>query len=165
LVALVDDADYEALARFTWHAKPMFVKSRAAHYATRGGRPGEPGTVYMHRAVMAANKGQMVDHIDRDGLNNQRGNLRFCTATQNVANSRRPNASGFRGVSFDKARAEQRKPWCVFIQREGHGRLVGRYETAEQAALAYDRAAVALFGPFAQLNFPPAGNDNREAAA
>lgn len=165
LFAQVDDDDYGALAAYRWTAVPMQNKSRAAFYASRRGRPGEPITVYMHRQVMAAKSGQMVDHADRDGLNNQRANLRFCTATQNLANNVRTNASGFRGVSLDKSRALHRKPWCAFIQRDGKSCLVGRFETPEEAARAYDRAAANQFGAFAMLNFPLASNDDVKAAA
>lgn len=165
LVALVDDEDHAALSHFKWYPHPAKVKCRTTYYASRKGGVGESTTVYMHRAVMDAGPGQLVDHADRDGLNNQRSNLRFCTPTQNLANSRRPNASGFRGVSIDKARALHKRPWCAFIQDAGRSKLVGRFETPEAAARAYDRAASALFGAYAQLNFPPAANDDVGEAA
>lgn len=165
LFARVDDEDFAALAAHSWCAKPMKTKARDAYYAARKGRTGEPATVYMHREIMGAAPDQMVDHADRDSLNNQKANLRFCTPTLNLANSVRTNASGFRGVSLDKSRAHHRKPWGAFIQRDGRSCLVGRFETAEEAARAYDRAAASQFGAFALLNFPRPANDDVEAAA
>lgn len=105
----------------------------------------------MHREIVGVmDSHAWVDHIDRDTLNNRRGNLRQCTAAQNIANGgkRRHNSSGYRGVVWYKGK------WVAQI---GHRRkllYLGRFSTPEEAAIAYDAAARQLYGEFAGLNFP-----------
>jgi hypothetical protein len=104
----------------------------------------------MHRAILEG--APQVDHIDGDGLNNQRSNLRPATQAQNMANSRKysTNTSGFKGVGWHKAA----KKWRADITFDYKTRYLGLFPTAEDAARAYDSAAKSLFGVFACLNFP-----------
>ena len=151
LVALVDDADYEWLSQWQWAAQVHPI----TRYATRqeGGR-----IIYMHREILKPPPELHVDHADQNGLNNQRGNLRACTAFQNMANrnAHRDGTSGFLGVS----RMKPRYPWEVatpFEARVGAHRkqhVVGYFATAEGAAYERDRAALFFHGEFASLNFP-----------
>jgi len=146
LFALVDAVDYPALCEYHWQA----VASRGTFYARRAQAAGTRKQVYilMHRQIMSAPKKILVDHWDRDGLNNTRSNLRLCTNAQNTYNQklRSSNSSGFRGVCHIKGA----KGWAVMIQ----GDYLGLYEDKEEAARAYDTEALKRFGEFASLNFP-----------
>lgn len=111
----------------------------------------------MHRLIMGFPKHMVVDHIDGDGLNNRRSNLRLVTRAQNNRKSNsvlpRHNKSGFRGVCLEKSS----KKWCAFIRTADVNRKqtrIGRFKTAEEAARAYDQAAKKFHGEFATLNFP-----------
>lgn len=155
LSAVVDDDAYEALSKHKWHAVPAGRKGVTGFYAVRGVPNGTPSTVYMHRQVAGAEQGQMVDHIDRDGLNNQSANLRFCTHTLNLGNTRRENVSGFRGVYWHRAK----RRWYAQLQFEGKRYCTKRFKDPVDAAKAYDALAQQYFGAFATLNFPSAAND------
>lgn len=105
----------------------------------------------MHREIMNAPKGMVVDHIDGNGLNNRKSNLRICTQAQNNLNSRpkRNCSSRYKGVSFYK----RDKIWQVQIFHNSRTIFLGRFDDEIEAALAYDRKAAELFGEFAYLNF------------
>lgn len=78
ICALVSDEDFERLSRYRWYVHR--AKGSLTIYAKSQSRP----TLYMHREVMRADAGQIVDHADGDGLNNQRENLRFVTQSENI---------------------------------------------------------------------------------
>lgn len=148
IVALVDDADFEAvMAAGSWHA------DHNAHliYAARNIRrpDGTPATQRLHTFILAA---AFVDHRDGNGLNNQRSNLRPATPSQNQANSRRrrDNTSGYRGVSLNKRVGR----WVAQITVKGKSRGLGYFATPEEAAARYDVAAIEAWGEFARPNFP-----------
>lgn len=140
-IAKVDDADFSFLNQFTWRLKKR--KGKNSVYAVC--------EMPMHALL---NPGfEMTDHRDNDGLNNQRENLRACSNSQNQANKPKPrhNTSGFKGVSFRPTRSNRFYAAIGFGGRRIH---IGSFLTAEEAARAYDKKAIELFGPFAQLNFP-----------
>lgn len=152
-VALVDDEDYEALSRFKWCAS----RGRSGKfYATRHGsrRPGPRRSMRMHTVIACTPAGMYTDHIDGDGLNNQRSNLRICTNAENLANRGKQlsNSAGFKGVS--RYLKDKNNPWQAQIQKGGRRTHLGFFSTAEAAARAYDEAALKLHGEFAFLNFP-----------
>jgi len=106
----------------------------------------------MHRELLRAPKGLLVDHIDGNGLNNRMSNIRSCTYAQNVQN-RQPNInsrSRYKGVCWHK----RNKKWQASITKSGKRLYLGQYDDQIEAALAYDRKAEELFGQFAYLNFP-----------
>jgi len=143
--AIVDAADYERLSRYTWSASHCGRTFYAARNA--GGRP-----VLMHRMIMRPPKGMVVDHIDGNGLNNRRSNLRICTRAENNRN-RRPAPGGssrFRGVY--RCRTADR--WIANLSVNNRTVYVGLFADEVEAALARDAAARKHHGPYAWLNFP-----------
>lgn len=106
----------------------------------------------MHRLILNAKKGQVVDHADHNGLNNTRKNIRLCDHSENAWNGRK-RVSGkhpYKGIALDKRPLT--KPWQAVIVIRGKSVWLGRWSTAEEAALAYNRAAKRYFGKFALLN-------------
>jgi hypothetical protein len=148
MVTIIDAVDAEVILRHGWQATPD--RRRRTYHARRAvtGDDGNRHYIYMHRQIMGEPEGLLVDHIDRDGLNNRRYNLRTCDSEGNARNrSRRSdNTSGFTGVYRNKD--------CVGWIASINNKYLGLYPTAEEAARAYDTAAVRTFGEFASLNFP-----------
>lgn len=143
--ALVDDEDYEWLSRWKWCA----AKGGSTFYATRS--PGKRNTtITMHRLIMGVSIKQLIDHINGNGLDNRRRNLRPATKAQNMMNRgpQRGNKSGYKGVHLDVASGK----WIAIIKYDGRNKALGRFNTKEQAAQAYNEAAAENFGPFAWLN-------------
>jgi hypothetical protein len=94
-----------------------------------------------------------VDHINHNGLDNRRTNLRVCTRVQNQGNRKRNvnNVSGYKGVYLDGRRGH----WVASIREGGRSLKLGRFPTAEDAALAYNEAATTKWGEYALLNEIP----------
>jgi hypothetical protein len=143
--ALVDDADFDNVsAARPWHAVVDETRVYARKSIVRNGRW---ESIRLHTFITGW---AFIDHINGNGLDNRRENLRPCTAAQNAANRalRRDARTGFKGV-----RAKGGK-WLARIQASGVRRHLGSFETPEDAAKAYDAAAIESFGQFARLNFP-----------
>lgn len=147
MVALVDDSDFDFLSQWKWCVGRGDDKWYAKRTITINGKP---TCMLMHRQIMEANPGQQIDHRDRNGLNNQRSNLRFCNQSQNIGNSptRSKNTSGFKGVTYYKPK----KNWQAQITFNGHNYYLGRFDTPAKAAIVYDSAAVIKWGEFALTN-------------
>jgi AP2 domain. len=151
-VALVDDEDFEKLSRFKWQAK----KSLRTFYAVRTQWTSKTTRIYlvMHRVILGlehADKRQ-CDHKNGNGLDNRRSNIRIATKRENSYNHTLVRSSnGFKGVYFAKHKATAQKPYRAFIKK-GKQIYLGCFETAKLAALAYDTAAIELFGEFACTN-------------
>lgn len=157
-VALVDEKDAACLPSVKWHA--IYNARTKKWYATASLQHGmKVRTVYMHRYILNAPQGMHVDHINGDGLDNRRSNLRLATRSQNQHNRRTQynNATGYKGVSYFK---NDRSYWMQF-QVNGRRVRVGGFKTAMEAAKAYDRLAREHHGAFARLNFP--GNSEQKA--
>lgn len=147
LYALVDDEDYAEFGGYNWQAVP---KGNGNYYAKRSHWDGtKESTVLMHRQVTNCPKGMQVDHIDGNGLNNCRSNLRICTSAQNNTNSRRSNSKQYRGVF-----RYLKNGWRCGIRANGSRIDKYGFTTAEDAARAYDELARRHHGEFARLNFP-----------
>lgn len=150
LFTLVDDDDYPYLSQFSWYAKSS---GGDTFYAYRSvGSYEKYKKVIMHREIMNPPDGLIVDHIDGNGLNNQKSNLRICTHAENMHNRRmnRENTSGYKGVCF----AKNMNKWLAQIVVGGKKIKIGYYDDLLEAARAYDVAAVHYFGGFANINFP-----------
>ena len=140
--ALVDDADYDWLMKWKWCASVQ----RSNVYAVR---KSNPCNIKMHRQIIGAPTGLMVDHIDHNGLNNQRDNLRLCNNSDNHKNSRPKGISRYLGVSFRK----DRNKFEAYIKTDEKYIHLGHYVNEVDAAMAYDLSAKKYHGEFANLNF------------
>lgn len=150
LVAVVDEEDYERVAAFKWHARPKYKTDGFYAVNGRGGaKPTSYGVQYLHRFVLSAPSDMFVDHINGDGLDNRRENLRLATLSQNNINIHRPNPTGFRGV--EKTQSGRWRARLV-INRQLHCSCP--FDMPEEAAKAYDQMARQHHGAFAVLNFP-----------
>jgi hypothetical protein len=161
-VSLIDATDRDLVSGYRW--RPLIGHNGKVYaYTTRRGV-----TIYLHRLVASTPKGLETDHVNGDGLDNRRSNLRTATCPLNSANSWKParpdgaaHTSRFKGVSWDKARNK----WQSKINTHGTGtRNLGRYLSEEDAAQAYDAAAFAAWGDYARLNFPREGSNDECSA-
>lgn len=144
--AIVDPEDYEGLAKYKWFAK----RCDGRFYAVRSKRN---RNVKMHQVILGTKEGKVIDHINGNGLDNRKANVRFATSEQNSWNQRKQrsqSSSKYKGVHWEK----KRKEWRARIKYKGRSIHIGRFETEEEAARAYDAKAKELFGEFAWLNFP-----------
>lgn len=147
MVALVDNEDYERLSKFRWlayRARSRYTKVWHVRLC------GHDKQTYMHRMIVTPPEGMIIDHINRDGLDNRKCNLRFCTHWQNSLNaSKRMNTtSRFKGVCKRNDSGNYRARIRV------HGKLInlGTFKSEKDAARAYNSAAQTYFGEFAVLN-------------
>ena len=148
-VCFIDELDLPIMAQFRWRS--VFIAGIT--YVVTNVRKGDRRvTAYLHRIIMRPPPGVHIDHIDHDGLNNQRSNLRLCSRSENMRNQvkrRRATSSRFKGVS----RAGHR--WCAQLEIDGKHIRLGSHDTEEQAAAAYNAGAVLYFGSFAHVNALP----------
>ena len=141
---LYDAEDHEIITQHKWHVFKQYNTFYAmSHERTKEKTIGH----YMHRLITKAQPGQIVDHINGNGLDNRKENLRFCTNQQNVWNSRKPNkqtSSQYKGVNWDRGR----RKWRATIGSE----ILGRFDNEKSAAICYNKHAKERFGEFARLN-------------
>jgi hypothetical protein len=138
--AMIDAADLHLVAGRNWYLD----RSGGQMYA----KSDSPNRIRMHCLLMILPPGAMVDHIDGDGLNNRRSNLREATRGQNACNAktRADNKSGFKGVSLHRTSGK----WHAYINRNGRRHSLGYFETSEAAARAYALASPQMHGVFAR---------------
>lgn len=152
MFALVDDDVFAEVSKFSWHYKASRLGGGYAFRNTPrvGGRH---TTAKLHHLVLPLTGKLMVDHINGDGLDNRRNNLRLVNASQNQANRQKSpgKTSQYKGVSWDKNRA----CWYAHIKTGQRMKNLGRFASEEAAALAYNDAAIKAFGEFARLNVIP----------
>ena len=144
-ITLIDDEDYQRIMAFgPWMALVTDGKVYAAHYKNKH-------TYLMHRFILGLTDPDIeADHINRNGLDNQKHNLRRGTYLNNPHNQgiNRRNTSGFKGVTWNKRRSK----WYAQISTNGLRRHIGSFDTPIEAALAYDTEATKHFGEFACTN-------------
>lgn len=149
--AIVDDEDFDFLNQFTWQYATRGCATRTVRYGKR--EYNKKVCIKMHRLIMGITDLEMkVDHINNNPLDNRKENLRICTQAENSRNQSisRVNTSGYKGVIFDKRPLS--KPWVAQIRALGKYRKIGYFITKEEAANAYNEAAITYFGKFAKLN-------------
>jgi hypothetical protein len=136
---IVDNEDYDRLIKYRWH---VLLGNKGIIYAT--GRTGSQKKVLMHRFIMNAKPRQILDHINFDGLDNRKSNLRFCDKSQNAHHNRR----GYTGVKQHNS-GKGNSGWNARI-RIGNGDRInlGTFQTRQEAEAAYHKAAIEHYGEF-----------------
>lgn len=144
--AIVDEEDFYRIGKYWW----ALQVEGYAHRHRRGMQ-----NILMHREILDAGEGDIVEHINGNGLDNRRSNLRLSTRSRIVfkdgkRNYEEPKTSEYKGVCYCK----QTGRWKSTIRVDGKQKWLGRHNTEEAAARAYDEAAKELIGEHAFLNFP-----------
>jgi HNH endonuclease/AP2 domain len=147
---LIDTEDWPRISGFKWSVSSDGGKSRYVSTRIEGKK------IYLHRVLLEAPHGQKVDHRNGDPLDNRRANLRLATHQQNMFNRRKshtfkgkPTASTFKGVTWERSRGRYK----ARIKKNGIYHYLGHFMDERSAAIAYDHAALEMFGEFAQTNF------------
>lgn len=139
---IIDKCDYIVVSNFRWFTSRNHVCAIKNN-----------SVVWLHRLINKTPVGMETDHINRNGLDNRRSNLRSATRSQNATNYKRNPKSGYRGVYFSVAKLKYKRYLCV-IQVKGKSKFIGNFKDKLGAATAYDKAAIKYHGEFAVLNFP-----------
>lgn len=164
----IDKADQELFDQHIWTASDSGCGTVYVHRRTRKHEGGRPRKVYLHRALTQAGPNEMVDHINRDPLDNRRSNLRIASSVVNNINrgknrtwKGKPTSSKYKGVSWDN----KREKWHSYIWFENQRKHLGYFDEEKDAARAYDAKAFELHGAYAYLNFLPETQDLYEKVA
>lgn len=148
--AIIDDKDFELVSQHKWYARKGSKTFYAVTKIPINGSGGNYATIYMHRFILCLERrDSMIDHIDCDGLNNSRQNIRLCTAAENIRNRRiaSNNTSGLKGASWDK----HANKWIAHIKINGKAKHLGCFDSKEDAHTAYCKAALELHGEFCRF--------------
>jgi beta-glucosidase/6-phospho-beta-glucosidase/beta-galactosidase len=142
--SIIDDEDYETISKNKWSA----YKGHNTYYACRTIKKDKKKTsVQMHRTILKlTDPSLVVDHVNGNGLDNRKENLRICTDSQNLMNRSKPknNTSGYKGVSYSKSK----KKYTAQIGINWKVYNLGFYDTAEEASKVYQERAKKEFGKF-----------------
>lgn len=144
--SLVDSVMFAELSQFNWFFDGKYACRSSWNKETK-----KETKVYMHRQILDVKKGGIVDHINNDKLDNRKENLRIVTAQENCMNQSvqlKRKHSKYKGVSYDKSRDK----WIAYCKKDGKMYNLGRFVLEIEAAEAYNRKAIELFGEFAKLN-------------
>lgn len=142
---LIDDEDYHLVSSFSWHLRPDGYASARVHGSYPKGK-----SILAHKLIMPESSDHQVDHINGNGIDNQKSNLRLVTHQQNQWNQKKTSGSSkYKGICWDN----ERQKWLTQIGFNNKNIYIGRFETEHHAAMAYDISAKELFGEFSSLNF------------
>lgn len=152
-ICFIDNEDYNKVKSYKWSA---VYKHRNWYAQTHITVRGKRSTLLMHRLIMGHFIGD-IDHVDNNGLNNQKSNLRLCDDSLNQMNSRKRRncSSRFKGVSWHK----RVKKWSARIKFIDTIHNLGYFDDEVEAAKVYDEHAIKYFGKFANINFKDANYD------
>ena len=141
--AIIDAADVPLVRDMHWRVQ------KSNHTAYAKATPASRKSVLLHRLLIGALPGQIVDHANGDGLDNRRANIRLATYAENLRNCRRPltNRSGVKGVHW----ASRNKKWMAQIKKDGKSTYLGLYSSKEEAGAAYAKASAELHGEFGRV--------------
>lgn len=147
---LLNRDDYDLMSKHKWY---LFENKRNKYAQNHNGE-------LMHRLIMNAKEGQVIDHKNGNGLDNRKDNLRFVTLSQNNMNARkmRDKSSKYKGVSWHK----DNKKWRAEINCKDVKKFLGYFDNEIEAGEAYDKEALKLYGEYAKLNFSPHSADTRK---
>lgn len=153
--AIVDDEDYEYLMQWKWRVSNAGYAVRTQHLGFNGKRYGTK-TISMHRVILGVGdekcdlKTNIVDHKNRNRLDNTKDNLRICNSLESARNrnKRSSNKSGFTGVHWHKLHSK----WYSDVMVDGKRIFLGLFRDKIEAAESYNKAAIKYFGEFAKLN-------------
>lgn len=148
--AKVDDK-WAGIVRYHW---TVIIANGKEYVVWKTTRKGLGKTLYLHRLILGAPKGSMVDHINGDTYDYRMSNLRIVTNSQNQMNAKRrsDNDSGYKGVTWNK----QRRAWKAQIRKDGRDFFIGYFDNPRHAAYAYDINAREIFGEYARVNLSSA---------
>lgn len=156
---VVDEDDYQKFELWKYKWYPKVLRYTTYIHANKRGEKGKD--ISLHRLIMGlldASASVFVDHIDHNGLNNSKTNLRITDSNGNNRNalkhSSKKTYSRFKGVSWHVG-MKRKKRWFASIRLKGKRKCLGYYKTEEEAALAYNKAATESFGTMACLNDLP----------
>ena len=138
--ATIDDEDYKLISQYKWCVKS--VKNLKYAITTQNYKE-----ISMHRLIMNAKLDQQVDHINRNGLDNRKENLRFSSQAENMQNREGWGKSKYKGVSFHDSGLFRARIW-----KDKKEILIGYFKEEVDAARAYDKAAINLYGDKAKRN-------------
>jgi hypothetical protein len=143
--AIVDDEDFEYLNQFRWHCSQGYAYRRF-YYKNKKSK-----IIGMHRFIMKAPKDKLVDHINMNPLDNRKSNLRICGKRENSINGKikSNNTSGYKGVHKN---TKSKTKWRVNLKHNGKQICVGYFNDKIEAAKAYNKKALELYGEYARLN-------------
>lgn len=146
-VVLIDDEDYERVIQYHWYVRQ---RHKIIYVEKSYWNEGKAKHQSLHRFILNALPGQYIDHINGNGLDNRRSNIRFCTIEQNQQNRKKESGTKnrYKGTWFDLSRNK----WRARIEAKGVRHFLGSFITEYEAAIAYNRAAKIYHGEFARLN-------------
>lgn len=142
--AVIDNLDFDLISKYKWR---YGFGGMGGEYAVTGNGKGSP-TIRMHRLILGAKKGQIIDHVDGNGLNNMRKNLRIVSSLESSQNKGiyKNNTVGQKGVYLHRGKFEAR------IMVNDKRIYLGRFDTAKEAGVVYRQAELKYFGEFARKN-------------
>lgn len=156
LITFIDDEDFELVSKYHWYA---YKSNNTFYVQTKVTKDGKRVNIKMHRLIMNVRGREVIDHKDRNALNNTKSNLRLCNFAQNNCNKAGTGASKYRGVSIRKdkyttKKGEERiyKYWVASIEINGKSKQIGSFKTEKEAALRYNEYAKLVHHEFAYIN-------------